>query len=181
MTLEWTLAGIEAAGFIQCGNVSALQVLNCSEIPDLPGVYLVYRLATGAPSFLTKSSGGHFKGKDPTVAVATLLGEWVDQASVLYVGKAGTSLRARIRQYLRFGKGCPVGHWGGRYIWQMADHGDLLLLCRTMPAKEASGCEAKLIESFGASHGGLYPFANLLGYGVNPRSTEKASHPTQPA
>lgn len=44
--------------------------------------------------FREVSSGGHFKGRDPTVAVATLQAVWVPGAPAVYVGKA-EALRRR--------------------------------------------------------------------------------------
>jgi len=47
------------------------------------------RPKTTRPCFLDESIGGHFKGKNPTVAVGTLENKWVDDALVLNIGKAG--------------------------------------------------------------------------------------------
>jgi hypothetical protein len=49
-------------------------------------------------TFTPTSSAGHFKGKDPTVAIPVLMPNWVDNTHTVYIGKA-TSLRARLRQY----------------------------------------------------------------------------------
>lgn len=38
---------------------------------------------------------------------------------MVYIGKAGTTLRKRLNQYLKFGNRQNIGHWGGRYIWQI--------------------------------------------------------------
>jgi hypothetical protein len=42
---------------------SILQTSDCCEVPDKPGVYLVLRLSTKRPDFLSESTGGHFKGE----------------------------------------------------------------------------------------------------------------------
>ena len=94
-------------------------------VPDVPGVYMVLRDSGERPDFLARGSGGYFKGKDPNVPLSELCANWVEGAKVLYIGKA-KSLRKRISQYLRFGDGRPVGHWGGRYIWQLADAQELI-------------------------------------------------------
>jgi hypothetical protein len=59
----------------------------------------------------------------------------------LYVGRA-RSLRRRITALARFGSGQPVGHWGGRYLWQLADHEDLAIAWRT--SDEPVALEASL-------------------------------------
>ena len=62
-----------------------------------------------------RSSGGWFKGKDPAVPVAEIARLWIEQALVLYIGKAGggsskTVLQKRLWDYVRFGDGKPVDH-----------------------------------------------------------------------
>ena len=146
------------AGFKGFIPVSALRERGLKMIPDVPGVYMVLRVSEGAPEFLETGSGGHFKGKNPNVPVAELAANWVDGTPVVYIGKA-TSLRKRISQYVRFGQGKPVGHWGGRYIWQLADAPDLLFCGREVDG-DPDAVETELIRAFREAYGSR-PFANL--------------------
>src|SRR5208337_4507915 len=121
---------IRHSGFEGFVPISSLQISKCREVPEQPGIYLVVRPNTTRPDFLSESIGGHFKGKDPTVAVSELQRKWVEGTLVLNIGKAGpgkATLRSRLTQYVRFGQGEAVGHHGGRYIWQMVRSGDLLV------------------------------------------------------
>ena len=127
-------------------------------IPELSGVYMVLRVSGQQPEFLEVGSGGHFKGKEPNVPVDVLKANWVKETPVLYIGKA-TSLRKRISQYLRFGQGKPVGHWGGRYIWQLAD-ATQLLFCWMPVDGNADAVETDMICRFRERYG-CRPFANL--------------------
>lgn len=131
-------------------------------------MYVVIREAPTPPTFLAMSIGGHFKGKDPTVPVATLQAKWVPVAQVIYVGKAGAGaagrrgLRKRLDEYRQFGAGRPVGHYGGRYVWQLADSADLHVAWLATPERDAAQVERELLAEFIALHGAR-PFANLLG------------------
>ena len=72
------------------------------------------------------------------------------------------TLRKRIGQYIRFGSGEPVGHWGGRYIWQLEDADNLLFCWRAVKESEdAEEFESELIADFNVQYGGFRPFANL--------------------
>lgn len=114
------------------------------------------------PQFLSASPAGRFKGKDPTVAAERLASESCDDAAVVYIGKADL-LRRRLRQYARFGAGEPVGHWGGRFIWQLADSDQLQVAWRVLTGTEtARAFEQRLLERFVELHG-VRPFANLTG------------------
>jgi hypothetical protein len=58
--------------------------------------------------------------------------KWVENCSILYIGQAGgngsvTTLKKRINQYLDFGKGKPIGRYGGRLIWQLSHHSELIV------------------------------------------------------
>lgn len=131
-------------------------------VPKGPGAYVVVRESDAPPAFLSDNPGGRFKAKDPTVPVETLELKWVEGASVMYFGKAGV-LQRRLREYAAFGSGKPVGHWGGRYIWQLADSAELRVgwMKCTPPDTEAI-LEVRLLEAFRATYGRL-PFANIYG------------------
>jgi hypothetical protein len=125
------------------------------------GVYLVVRRAPHPPTFLAESCGGHFKGRNPTERVDVLERKWVPETDVLYVGK-GDVLRRRVKQYASFGAGRPIGHWGGRYIWQLSDSHGLLVAWKACGADETPGyLEAQLASRFKQIYGRL-PFANIV-------------------
>jgi hypothetical protein len=163
-----SIDGIKRCGFEGFLAISALQASRCHEVPDERGVYLVLRSKKARPVFLSQSTGGHFKGKDPTVAVNQLEKSWVENSLVLYIGKAGgpgktATLRSRICLYMRFGQRESVAHWGGRYIWQIKQSGSLIVCWRPMPNGDPRLVEKGLIQDFKDTHDGRRPFANLRG------------------
>ena len=149
------------------GFVSVKSLLNNhSQIPTTRGVYMVLRTIMDEPIFLEKGSSGYFKGTDPNVAIKILQEKWVYNTPVVYIGKAGgkknkTTLRSRILQYLKFGQGKPVGHKGGRYIWQLNDSEELLFCWKPLPTDEPEDVESMLISEFKHQYAGKRPFANL--------------------
>ncbi|MFJ6294711.1 hypothetical protein ACIQJX_15290 [Streptomyces griseoviridis] len=88
---------------------------------------------------------------------------WVDGASVVYIGKAAGQygLNQRLADYRRHGAGLLAGHWGGRYIWQLADSDALLVAWWPMTEDDAGEAEQDLIDEFKELYGGALPFANL--------------------
>src|SRR4051812_39076273 len=70
---EW----LAEQGFVGFETVSHLRSTRCASVPKQPGVYTVVRISGGAPSWLDISSGGHFKGRDPTVPVAVLQARFI--------------------------------------------------------------------------------------------------------
>jgi hypothetical protein len=153
----WTRKSLEAAGF---GGWVTFQDL-AEELPKLSqsgGVYVVTHAAGEPPEFLQNHPGGRFKGKDPTVGSDALEANWVDGAEVVYIGKAN-NLRQRLRQFMRFGAGAPIGHWGGRLIWQLAQSAELLVAWRETPGEVPREVESQMIASFGVAYG-KPPFAN---------------------
>lgn len=161
---------VRNAGFAGFLSIAHLRASNSGELPLERGVYMVLRSDDASPAFRTRSTGGFFKGKDPTVRVDKLRRKWVDSAVVLYVGKAGgtnlksgnkieSTLQSRVRAYLSFGAGTPVGHRGGRYIWQLEGSGDLIVCWMRTPQEEPMAVERRLIDQASAMFG-AYPFAN---------------------
>lgn len=154
-----TLEDARAWGFVGFKTVAALKKeVDC--IPQTKGVYLVLRKEISFPEFAEVGRGGFFKGKDPNVDITVLKNNWVTGTNILYIGMTGSSLRRRIKQYMQFGEGKPVGHRSGCYIWQMEDC-DRLIICWKELAEELPGeYETMLIRSFKDSHDGRRPFAN---------------------
>jgi len=156
--------GIKLAGFSGFRKIGDL-VADRNILPDVQGVYMVLYFDSMAPAFLTEGTGGHFKGRNPNVPIDILESRWVQATPVIYIGKAGGSennatLKSRIRQYLRFGQGRNVGHWGGRYIWQLENSEDLVICWKSVTDEEPRELEIRLIQKF-VSDFGKRPFANL--------------------
>lgn len=150
---------------IKCGFVGFLPIKECrmnyAVFPKVPGVYIVLRRSKKRPEYLTIGSGGHFKDKDPNVSVAELSDNWVEGASVVYIGMTTTTLHERLSAYMKFGEGKKIGHKGGRYIWQMKDHEDLIVCWKEMPVGSPKNYETELILGFKNKYGNRRPFANL--------------------
>lgn len=148
----------------------------CSVSPIDRGVYVVVYGKKGMPKFKDPGSGPElWRGRVVNVSVEKLVSKWVkfkdNEDQIIYIGKAGdvgmsSSLRKRIRQYISFGQGNQSSHYGGRYIWQIANHEDMAIYFK----KEInpSVVERKLLNDFKLEHEGKLPFANLLnGNGKN--------------
>jgi hypothetical protein len=154
-------------GFLGFSTVKNLRLTHCAEVPAQQGVYVVLRRGFVAPRFLERGSGGLFKGKDPNVATLVLQMAWVATAMVLYVGKAGgrnlkTHLKERISSLIQFGSGANVAHWGGRYLWQLADAEGLIVCWKPTPTSNPRSMEKAMISEFVATYG-KRPFANRRG------------------
>ena len=147
-----------------CGFKTVAELRNnINVVPTYGGVYVILRPNDDEPVFLEKGTGGFFKGKDPNVEISKLETNWVYNSSIIYIGKADGSakrgLKKRLDEYMRFGKGEPIGHKGGRYIWQLKDAADLVVCWKRVDG-DAEQVEKQMILTFLTEHG-KYPFANL--------------------
>ncbi|MEX2457995.1 MAG: hypothetical protein WD770_03305 [Actinomycetota bacterium] len=129
------------------------------DVPPDAGIYVVVHGFSSAPEFLPESVGGHFKGRNPTVPVDALAAKWVEHAETVYIGKAN-QLRRRLREYALYGQGRPIGHQGGRYIWQLPTSAELLVGWKATPDNDPRQAELDLLAEF-VDEFGLPPFANL--------------------
>ena len=152
-------------GFCGFKTVAELRE-NINVVPELTGVYVLLRPNDDEPVFLENGTGGFFKKKNPNVALPNLIAKWVKDTSIVYIGKADISpktgergLRTRLREYLDFGQGLNIGHWGGRYVWQLKDSAKLIVCWKRVDGN-AEQVERQMIMAFQAEHG-KYPFANL--------------------
>jgi hypothetical protein len=159
----WTSDGLRAAGFIGWVTFETLTI-ELETVPRAGGVYVVTQGVKATPDFLSANLGGRFKGRDPTVDASVLQANWVHGADVVYIGKAD-NLRRRLREFAQFGSGKPIGHWGGRLIWQLTRSAELLIAWRETPGMLPKEVEKSMLSDFRAAYG-RPPFANnphLLG------------------
>lgn len=146
---------LETAGFVGWLPFSAIRASAC---PSAGWVYVITHRHDKPVTFVDRSCGGWFKGKDPTVSLDALIANWVDGAETVYIGKAN-HLKRRLTQFADFGAGKPVGHWGGRLIWQLPNVEGLLVAWKETPGRVPIEVEAELIDAFRRTHG-KPPFAN---------------------
>lgn len=152
------LTNYQNEGFNGFVKVSDLR-LSTGVLPETQGVYVVIRTNSEKPQFLECGTGGHFKGRNPNVTLSELENNLVPGSNVMYIGKA-TSLRNRVKQLLRFGAGSNVGHWGGRYLWQLADANDLVIAWKETPMEDPRAVEVRMLTEYVNKYG-KRPFANL--------------------
>jgi hypothetical protein len=135
-----------------------------SPCPTTGGVYVATYGGGNPTEFAERSGGGWFKGQEPSVPSAVLAANWVENAEVVYIGMSG-QLRRALRLFADFGEGKPIGHWGGRLIWQLPDTAKLLVAWKETPGQVPKEVKAELLGLFRQTYG-KPPFANdpdLLG------------------
>ena len=162
---------IKKAGFTGFKKMSELFTDN-SCLPPIKGIYLVLHFDKLTPEFLIQGSGPKLykKKTNPNVSIEELKSNWVENTIVVNIGKAGgknqkgiegkSTLRKRLRAYFSFGMGKDVRHYGGRLIWQLKNHKDLIVCWKSTPNEEPREIEADLIQRF-ISKFKKRPFANL--------------------
>lgn len=150
-------------GFVGFKTIRELMI-DSSSIPKTKGVYIVLNTSKEV-DFIEVGTGGFFKGKNPNVSVMVLEQNWIKNTTVVYIGKAGgegskATLYSRLKQYLAFGQGKSIGHWGGRFIWQLKRSTDLIICWKALPENDPRMIESDLISLF-VSRYNKRPFANL--------------------
>ena len=153
--MNFTREGLAAEGFV--GFVTWNE-LSRDEVPRRRGVYVVMIDGPARPQYLSRNPAGWFKRRDPTVSSSTLEAAWVEGCSLIYIRKAAR-LRTRLRQYRDHGQGKPVGHWGGRYIWQLSNSSGLVVAWRVTD-EDPRQLEKRMLADFVDQYG-QRPFANL--------------------
>ena len=161
-----TLSQVRALGFEGIETVAALRASRLLDVPATAGVYLILRNPRRRHRFMSKSPAGRFKRRDPSVDPRELSRAWVKGTWILYIGKAGgpgsrATLLSRIRTYLSHGTGKHAGHWGGRYIWQLAGSSDLLVAWKVMRGGNPRNLERRLLLQFEEAYDNP-PFANRV-------------------
>ncbi len=162
LELKKELENDKFQGFVTIKELTA----NPSKAPKEPGIYMILRNTNDSPEFMEVGTGGFFKGKNPNVLISELKNNWVDDTPIMYIGQAGGSesnakLLDRLKKYMKFGQREPVGHWGGRYIWQLKDSQELIVCWKPLTDNDPRKIENELILKFKQEHNGMRPFANL--------------------
>ena len=148
-------------------TIEELRLSRLMAVPRSPGIYLILKNDSSAPQFLTKSTAGWSKGRDPTISPVELSKHWIFKSPILYIGKAGSSgnrsiLRSRLKAYLNHGVGKSVAHWGGRAIWQIQNAEQLIVAWKIVTFMEPRDFEKRWLEEFKREFGSR-PFANRNG------------------
>jgi len=158
--MEFTKTSLIAEGFEGFVTFRDLQNGKVFDIPKGGGAYVVFRDMDTIPTFLDTNPGGRFRRANSTVSKSELIRKWVNAARVIYIG-AGDLLQRRMKQFISFGAGKPIGHWGGRFIWQVENSADFLVAWKPLQdGVSPEDVESALLHTFVSIYGRL-PFANL--------------------
>lgn len=145
---------LEAAGFVGWTSVQ-----EASDVPDTPGVYVVYSDHRGAGEFLATNPAGWHKDQDPTVPSALLEERWIADAGALYFGSA-MNLQKRLIRLGQFSAGEPVSHYGGRILWQVSFSAEFLVAWKETEDGDHATEKKGFVKQFKSTFG-CQPFANI--------------------
>lgn len=73
---------------------------------------------------------------------------WIPDETILYIGKAGTSLKDRVNQYYKTRLGDPKPHAGGHWIKTLENLSDLNIFWTTSVGEKAKDVEDRFIGNF---------------------------------
>ncbi|WP_404286583.1 hypothetical protein [Glutamicibacter arilaitensis] len=155
---------LKADGFTGFRPIKSLET---NRVPQRQGIFVVLCPADFEPRFLSKSSAGIFKKKNPSLPTEDLKARWVQPADILYFGKASPGsqgnrgLRIQLKEIIDFGAGKPPGHWDSRLLWQLAGSGKLIVAWKELPAEDLNQALADYQTKFLAHYGQL-PYANIV-------------------
>lgn len=159
-----TCEAIEKQGFVGKVKIADWRKDGTPYPINAKGVYLVVWKKQPPVHFDEIGTGSICMG-NPNVAIESLKESWIPESCVLYIGKAGgeKGLKSRLRAYVGFGRGKSYRHWGGRYIWQLREHGELLIYWMELANEEPRSVEKLLLKEFKKQYDGRLPFANIVG------------------
>jgi hypothetical protein len=162
---------LKDSDFLGVNSIQDLYVTKCESISEKGGVYIVFRNNLAKPEFLENSIAGLYKGESLSVGMDDLIKNWVDDAKILYIGKAGGTkkggtpiaqgLKKRIRKMVNTGFKEKAQRRGGKLIWQLEGAQKLFLGWIVTTGIEPVDFETQLKNKFRAKYGKL-PFANLI-------------------
>ena len=151
---SWDRAGLESVGFRGFVTFDDVRIPRHLELPKTHGIYAVVRPGSTKRAFTSTSLA---EGKP--YEVETLVGRWVEDSPILYIGKADPAkggIHSRVKQYARRGS----SHTGGRAIWQLADANELLVGWAPTDEELGRTVEQRWIARFEETFG-RKPFANV--------------------
>lgn len=79
---------------------------------------------------------------------------------LIYVGKTKRTLRKRIKELIRYGKGLSSNHRGGRLIWRLPNVWNARIFYKR--SNFPRELEKSLLKEFKQTHG-KYPYGNKIG------------------
>jgi len=152
----FTDSGKEILGQVKWG-----QKVNC----NYPGIYVVaitdsaekIVCSVDAPisvkivqDWITYVPKLNLDGKRPRYGdlVNRLKEFWIPDETILYIGKAGTSLKDRVNQYYNTRLGDPKPHAGGHWIKTLENLSDLNIFWTTSVGEKAKDVEDRFIKNF---------------------------------
>lgn len=151
VTTRAGLRDIGFEGFVRFAELPA------TAVPSTQGVYAMLRCTREPPGFLPRNPAGAIRG-DPSVSPEVLATAGMNGAEVVYFDKAA-QLQRRLDVYRRQGLGSRARHWGGRFIWQLADASELLVAWLTTPDAAPERVGSYFIRRFTEATG-QRPFTN---------------------
>lgn len=128
------------------------------------GVYLIVYEGKETPQFIIPGCGPEkYRDREVNTIKDKLEENWIClgfNRNIVYIGESESKggVGARVKEHMKFGNGEEANAYGGRYIWQIKDHDNLLVFWKKSnnPKRE----KKLILKDFKDKYGKL-PFANL--------------------